>query len=142
MTAQDTSTRIWQGMRALVLDDERRGEVSEALGMSFARVKALRSLTEGPTTMRGLAERLFTDAPYTTLIVNDLEERGLVRRTVSPGDRRAKLVAVTEEGERAAAVAAKILNRPPAHFLDLAQEDLAVLDRLITRLLERGGRAG
>ena len=136
MTAQDPSARIWQGIRTLVLDDDRRREVSEALGMSFARAKALRSLTEGPTTMRGLAERLLTDAPYTTLIVNDLEERGLVRRTVSPGDRRAKLVAVTEAGERAAAVAEKILNRPPARLLDLDEEALAALDSLISRLLE------
>jgi DNA-binding MarR family transcriptional regulator len=138
MTAQDQSARIWQGMRTLVLDDDRRREVSEALGMSFARVKALRSLTQGPTTMRGLAERLLTDAPYTTLIVNDLEERGLVRRTVSPGDRRTKQVAVTEAGERAAAVAEKILNRPPARLLDLDEDDLAALDKLISKLLAAG----
>ena len=136
MTAQDQSARIWQGMRTLVLDDDRRREVSDALGMSFARVKALRSLTQGPTTMRGLAERLLTDAPYTTLIVNDLEERGLVRRTVSPGDRRAKEVAVTEAGERAAAIAEEILNRPPVRLLNLDEDELAVLDSLISRLVE------
>src|SRR3954465_8088124 len=121
MTEHEPAARIWQGMRALVLDDDRRREVSETLGMSFTRAKALLSLAQGPTTMRGLAERLFIDAPYTTLIVNDLEERGLVRRTVSPGDRRAKQVAITEAGERVAAVAEKIMHRPPARLLELAQ---------------------
>jgi DNA-binding MarR family transcriptional regulator len=141
MTEHDPAARIWQGMRALVLDDDRRREVSETLGMSFTRAKALLSLAQGPTTMRGLAERLFIDAPYTTLIVNDLEERGLVRRTVSPGDRRAKQVAITEAGERVAAVAEKIMHRPPARLLELSQDDLADLDRVITRLRVSGRSA-
>lgn len=128
--------RIWHGMRTLVLDvDDRRREVAEALGMSFVRSKALRRLLEGPMTMRGLAERLGTDAPYTTLIVDDLERQGLARRSVNPEDRRSKLVTATETGRAVAKAAEKILDRPPVRLLDLDAEDLATLDRIMARLL-------
>lgn len=134
------AVRIWEGMKLLVLDDDRRREVAVALGMSFTRSRALRRLTAGPTTMRGLADRLGTDAPYATLIVNDLEERGLVERTVNPDDRRAKLVTVTESGRRAAELANEILSRPPAALAALDPDDLAHLDRIFTRLREHSGR--
>ncbi|WP_433421292.1 MarR family transcriptional regulator [Microtetraspora malaysiensis] len=49
--------------------------------MSFIRVKALRLVATGPLTLRRLAEQLTTDPPYTTVVVADLERRGLVERT-------------------------------------------------------------
>ena len=67
----------------------------EALGLSFARMRALRRLAAQPHTLRELAEQLEADPPYVTLIVDDLEERGLVQRTPHPEDRRAKLVQLT-----------------------------------------------
>lgn len=131
-----TAQRIWAGMRTLVLDVEnRRREVAEAAGMSFIRSKALRKLLEGPVTMRGLAEKLGTDPPYTTLIVDDLERQGLVERSVNPGDRRSKLVTVTEAGRAVAEATERILDRPPLRMLDLPAGDLAALDRIVARLL-------
>ncbi|GGO89955.1 MarR family winged helix-turn-helix transcriptional regulator [Wenjunlia tyrosinilytica] len=128
--------RIWAGMRSLVLSDDRRGEVSEALGMSFIRSKALRRLVGGPLTMRELTERLSTDKPYTTLVVDDLERRGLVVRSVHPDDRRSRVVTITEEGAAAAARAEEILARPPEAMRSLAPEELEALDRMVGKLAE------
>jgi DNA-binding MarR family transcriptional regulator len=129
------ASRIYAMMRHLVLErDDRRAEVAEALGMSFIRSKALRGLADGPMKMSDLTAKLATDKPYTTLIVDDLERRGLVRRTVHPDDRRIKVVTVTEAGLAAAAVAEGILSRPPQGLLELDPEELAALDRVMAKL--------
>ncbi|WP_338051702.1 MarR family transcriptional regulator [Pseudonocardia acidicola] len=135
-TAPDTAaTRVWQRMRALVLDQhDRRREVSETLGMSFIRAKALRQVVAEPMTMRELADRLNTDPPYVTVVVDDLERRGLVRRMAHPGDRRCKVVTATSAGADAAAVAERILGRPPQALRSLCAADLAELDRILAGL--------
>src|SRR6202035_3620620 len=91
-TDADLARRAWRTMSDIVLDHDRKDAVSHALGLSFARVRALRRLAAHPLTLRELAERLAADPPYVTLIVDDLEERGLVQRMPHPKDRRAKLV--------------------------------------------------
>ena len=137
-TADDTvavASRIFATMRHLVLErDDRRAEVAEALGMSFIRSKALRRLADGPMKMSDLTAKLATDKPYTTLIVDDLERRGLVLRSVHPEDRRIKVVTVTEAGLTAAALAEGILARPPQGLLALDPEELAALDRVMAKL--------
>lgn len=80
----DLARRAWRAMSDAVLDHDRKVAVTEALGLSWTRVLALRRLVAEPGTMRALAERLAADPPYVTLIVDDLEERGLVRRTPHP----------------------------------------------------------
>lgn len=123
----DVARRAWRAMSDIVLDHNRKDAVSEALGLSFARVRALRRLAAQPLTLRELAERLGADPPYVTLIVHDLEERGLVQRTPHPEDRRSKLVQLTAAGRTAATRAAEILDEPPAALLDVPAEELAVL---------------
>lgn len=132
----ERAARTWVGMRTLVLElHDRRKEVCAELDMSFVKVKALRRLAAEPMTMRELASRLGTDAPYTTLIVHDLEKRGLVVRSTHPNDRRSKIAATTEEGAKAAALADRIIDAPPAVLRDLPEEDLAGLDRIIATLV-------
>ncbi|MEW9532210.1 MarR family winged helix-turn-helix transcriptional regulator [Microbispora sp. NPDC049125] len=131
--AGGVAERIWRGVRALVVDDnDRRKEVSAALGLSFVRVKALIVVAGGPVTLRTLADRLVTDAPYTSVVVADLERRGLVERAAHLGDRRVKVVTITPEGAAAAGRAERLLNRPPASLLALDPADLACLDRIVT----------
>jgi DNA-binding MarR family transcriptional regulator len=119
----------WEIMRELVLDNERRREVSDALGMSFARAKALRRIYKEPGTMGELATFLGIDAPYMTIVVDDLERQGLVARKPHPTDRRAKLVEATARGREAAQRARVILNRPPDELTALPEEELAALLR-------------
>lgn len=134
---EELATRAWQAMRALVLDRyDRRKQVCEALGMSFIRAKALRRIADGPMTMRELAAGLGTDPGYTTVVVDDLERRGLVTRTVSTGDRRSKIVAITPDGTDQAALAGRILGDPPGPVRDLPPDDLASLARIVTALLD------
>jgi DNA-binding MarR family transcriptional regulator len=121
-------------MSEIALDHDRKVAVSEALGLSWARVLALRALATRPHTLRALAERLAADPPYVTLMVDDLEERGLVQRMPHPDDRRAKLVKLTAAGRAAAARADAILDEPPAALRDVSAEDLTVMLRVLERL--------
>jgi DNA-binding MarR family transcriptional regulator len=130
----DLARDAWRAMSDVVLGHDRKVAVSEALGLSFARVRALRRLVAQPLTLRALAERLAADPPYVTLIVDDLEQRGLVARTPHPGDRRSKFVQLTAAGRAAAARADAILDDPPAALLDAPDEDLAALMRVLERL--------
>jgi DNA-binding MarR family transcriptional regulator len=102
--------------------------------MSFIKVKALYKLARGPLTMRELTDSLATDKPYTTLVVDFLEDRGLVERTRHPEDRRCKIVTITEKGALEAARANEILGAPPGPLLALPEQDLADLDRILAKL--------
>lgn len=133
----ELAARAWQGMRALVLDRyDRRKKVCDALGMSFIRAKALRRIVDGPMTMRELAAALGTDPPYTTVVVDDLERRGLVTRTVRAGDRRSKIVSITPDGAAQAHLAERILNDPPRPVRELPATDLEALGRILGTLLD------
>ena len=76
-------------MSELVLGNSRRREVADALGMSFGRSRALRRLARRPMSMRELADALGIDPPNATVVVDDLEAQGLVRRRRAP-DRPAR----------------------------------------------------
>jgi DNA-binding MarR family transcriptional regulator len=139
----ETAALVWRRMRDLVLyRHDRRREACELLDLSFTRTKALLHLRSGPRTMRDLAAELLTDRPYTTLIVDELERRGLVARTIHPQDRRCRLVALTAAGEEAAGLADRILNRPPPALAALPAADLAALDRVTRALAADPAMAG
>jgi DNA-binding MarR family transcriptional regulator len=134
---RDQATSAWQSMRSLVLDlHDRRSAVSDAIGMSYLRAKALRLLMNGPLPMRELGTSLVTDAPYITVIVDDLERRGLVRRQVNPGDRRSKLVRITTAGRAVARKAERIQSAPPAALAALTGAELTTLERTLRRLVD------
>jgi DNA-binding MarR family transcriptional regulator len=134
-TVEAVAERVWQNLRSLVLErNERRKETAEALGMSFFRVKALRRISAAPSRMSELAAELACDRPYLTLVVDDLEKRGLVERHQHPTDRRCKIVSATEKGHAVAAHANSILGNPPPVLRTLPPEDLATLDRIMEAL--------
>jgi DNA-binding MarR family transcriptional regulator len=128
-SAPASAGEAWDIMRELVLHNERRREVSDALGLSFGRLKALRRIDQAPVTMGELATILGIDAPYSTIVVDDLERQGLVARKPHPTDRRAKLVETTGQGKEMARQARAILNRPPAELAALPEAELAALLR-------------
>jgi DNA-binding MarR family transcriptional regulator len=84
--------------------------------------------------MSELAAELVVDKPYTTVIVDDLERRGLVVRATAPDDRRAKVVALTEQGRETARLADEILARPPQALVALPAAEMAELDGLLAKL--------
>jgi DNA-binding MarR family transcriptional regulator len=105
------------------------------LGRGSGRVKALLQLAEAPLSLSGLAEALGVDAPYATLIVDTLEERGLVERHPDPGDRRRKQVELTPAGKEAAGRMLRILHEPPPGFAVLSPSDLDTLEELVGRIV-------
>jgi DNA-binding MarR family transcriptional regulator len=134
VTEPDDLAEVWGRMMTLVLRNDVRVEVSEALGLSYIKTKALRGLLARPLAMRELAAELVTDKPYVTQIVDSLEEVGLVTRSVSPEDRRRRIVTLTESGRAAAERAQEILKRPPPALAELPPDDLATLHRILAAL--------
>jgi DNA-binding MarR family transcriptional regulator len=112
-----------------------------ALGRGSGRVRTLLGLADGPLSVARLAEASGADAPYTTLIVNELEALGLVSRTSDERDRRRKLVALTASGREAVRTAQSIIVRPPTALRGLPREDLAELRRILERLGSAAERA-
>jgi DNA-binding MarR family transcriptional regulator len=123
--------RAWTAMSALVLDNDRRREVSDAVGLSFGQIRAIRRIAPAPIAMGELAAALTVDAPYATLVVDALERQGLVERQPHPTDRRIKLVAATERGAAVAKQADEILGRPPAGLSALSAAQLEEVARLL-----------
>lgn len=137
-TRDELVGQAWERILAMLNNDERRREVSAALGMSFIKIKALRRLLSKPMPMGDLAARLAMDKPYLTQIVAALEERGLVVRTIDARDRRCRIVSLTDEGRATARRAEEILKRPPVLLTVLPEQDLAELTRILTSLPATG----
>jgi DNA-binding MarR family transcriptional regulator len=124
----------WQAMADLVLNNERRREVSEEVGLSFGKIRALRRIARLPMPMSELASLLTVDPPNLTPVVDDLERAGLVERQPHPTDRRVKLVVATAQGAALARTADAILARPPARLSTLPAEELENLVRILALL--------
>lgn len=134
----DAAREAWLIMSDLVLDHERRREVSEALGISFGRARAVRRLAQRPMSMGELAAALLIDPPNATALVDELESAGLARRRPHPTDRRAKLVEATRKGKAMARRANEILGTPPAALSELSPRDLEELRRILGSVMARG----
>jgi len=132
------SREVWTLMSDLVLDNQRRRQVSEAVGLSFARTRAVRRVAAKPMSMSELAANLGIDRPNATVVVDDLEARGLVRRRAHPTDRRAKLVEATRKGKSLARKANDILGTPPTALSSLGREELEALRRLLVSITPPG----
>jgi DNA-binding MarR family transcriptional regulator len=133
--AAETSHEVWLLISDLVLDHDRRREVSDALGISFGRARALRRLARQPMSMGELAAALGIDPPNATVLVDDLESLKLVRRRPHPTDRRAKLVEATRKGKDMARRADAILGTPPPALSALSADDLEALRRILTSVM-------
>lgn len=132
----DQSGRVWAAMRDLAENYPSKEALRAALnlGRGSGRVKALLCLAEGPLSLSALAEAVSVDAPYATLIVDNLEERNLVQRGPDPADRRRKLVALTPEGRQAAQRALRVRREPPPGFARLSPAELDLLEELVLRI--------
>jgi len=132
--ASATAREVWSLMSDLVLDNQRRREVADALGVSFGRSRAVRRLARQPMSMREFATAMGIDPPNATAVVDDLESLGLVRRRPHPTDRRAKVVEATRKGKAMARRADAILGTPPRTLSALGADDLEALQRILKRV--------
>jgi DNA-binding MarR family transcriptional regulator len=132
--SSDVAHEVWLLMNDLVLDNQRRREVSEAAGMSFGRTRAIRRVARRPMSMGELAGMLGIDPPNATALVADLESQGLVRRKPHPTDGRAKVVEATRKGKQLAERVDAILAKPPPELSGLESEDLQTLRRILEKV--------
>lgn len=135
-TSAADAAEAWLLMQDLVLDNARRREVSEALGLSFSRTRAIRRVARRPMSMGELAAALEIDPPNATTLVGDLEQLGLLTRSPHPDDRRTRLVEATPKGRALARRADEILATPPPALAGLSPKDLEALRRILTDLAE------
>jgi DNA-binding MarR family transcriptional regulator len=138
--AEDPSREVWLLMSDLVLDNERRREVADALGISFGRARALRRLARRPMSMGELAAALGIDPPNATLVVDELESLRLARRRPHPTDRRTKVVEATRKGKEMARRADAILGTPPPALSALSADDLEALRRILGSVADHDAR--
>src|SRR5688572_14960256 len=125
-------------MRVARAQRRRFREVLAPWDLSPHHARALRvvSARDG-MRLTDLAETLHIAPRSATEVADGLQERGLVERTPDPGDRRAVLLRVTDEGRRIraeidaarAADAAELFGR-------LAPDDRAELARLLRTLTD------
>lgn len=128
--------RMWRRLVELVMETrgDWRREVSEATGLPFSRVRALWRLENGARTLSELADDMGTDAPAATVLINALEQRGLVKRVPHPTDRRAKQVSLTPAGRRMLKVVEKIPDPPPDSLRCLPTAELGRLLKTLEKM--------
>ena len=84
--------------------------------------------------MGELASLLHCDNSNITWIVDKLSERGLVERRASPGDRRVKLVALTDEGAELRDELARRRAEPPPEMACAVGDELKSLGSILAKL--------
>jgi DNA-binding MarR family transcriptional regulator len=130
--------RVWNTLVGAVMDTrgDWRRRVTEATGLPFSRVRALKRLADQALTLSELAEAMTVDAPAATVAVNALEKRGLVVRSPHPTNGRIKLVSITPAGRAVVAKVKAVVERAPAAFARLSARELEVLERALSRFEE------
>jgi MarR family transcriptional regulator, temperature-dependent positive regulator of motility len=79
-----------------------RRAVPELIGIRIKEFVALVYLREsGKAAQAKLAETMMMDANNCVILLNGLEEEGLIERTRDPEDRRRHIVGITPKGQKA-----------------------------------------
>jgi DNA-binding MarR family transcriptional regulator len=101
-----------------------------------SQLRALRAITrDGVMRLSELSDHLHIAPRSTTEVVDALESRGLVQRRPDPGDRRATLVEVTEQGASVLdAIQAARVTEAERVFGRLSPADRAHLARILRAL--------
>ena len=94
-------------------------------------------LLDQPRPMGELAAMMRCDNSNRTGIVDRREERGRVRRAPAEGDRRVKLIELTEEGARLREEMARRIAEPPDPIAGLSAADQKTLRDIRRRALDR-----
>jgi DNA-binding MarR family transcriptional regulator len=110
-----------------------------ALGIDGRHYGVLAVLSElGPVSQQTLADMLAVDRSTMVAFVDELEERGYVRRGRNPSDRRAYAIELTGAGAKVQREAAALLEGCERHYLDpLTAAERRTLLELLCRLVAR-----
>ena len=133
----DPGSEAWSLIHWLMVSNKRRFmSTGGEFDLAPQQMIALRMLGAGPRKMSDLANALFCDNSNVTGIVDRLEERGLVRREAAEGDRRVKLLVLTEDGEWMREQITKRMAEPPPPIAALSEQDQRALRDILKRALE------
>jgi DNA-binding MarR family transcriptional regulator len=133
----DPGSEAWSLMHwMMVTNKQRLVTMAQKFELAPQQMIALRMLGAGPRKMSDLAQSLFCDNSNVTGIVDRLEERGLVRREAAEGDRRIRLLVLTDEGERMRVEITKRMAEPPAPIAALSEKDQRALRDILKRAVE------
>jgi DNA-binding MarR family transcriptional regulator len=130
---ESLSETFWEVARQL---RETSQETLAPWEITPAHLRALRTLKRhGTMRLSELSDHLHIAPRSTTEVVDALESRGLVRRQADPGDRRATLVELTEQGTGVLdAIRAARGTEAERVFGRLSPADRAHLARILRKL--------
>ena len=134
----DPATEAWKMVFQVITSERplRMPSVASEFGLSPMGVNVFRILEPGSELpMSALAESVGCDASNVTGIVDRLEARGLIERRDSPGDRRVKLITLTDEGAQLREQVMDRLYEPPAAIARLSRADQRALCEILARAL-------
>lgn len=140
--AADGMAAVTSLMRAQAIMLARADAVLRPLDLSFARYELLTLLSftqRGSLSMARAGTLLQVHPTSITNSVSRLEKAGLVRREPDPGDGRAVLVHLTDQGRAVAAEATKHMNEALFTRPGLPQRQLRTLFSLIRDLRRDAG---
>lgn len=104
--------RLWLRLLTCtsLIEGEIRRRLRQDFGMTLPRFDCLAQLDRacGQMTLGELSRRMMVTNGNVTLLTERLEAEGLVRRTVSPADRRVVFIAMTAAGRRTFHKVAKV----------------------------------
>jgi DNA-binding MarR family transcriptional regulator len=112
--------------------------IAQEFDLTPIQMGAVRTLApDQPVPMSELAEALHCDASNVTGLVDRLEARGLAERQGADGDRRVKMIALTEEGARVREALMARMSEPPPPLAALPAADQRTLRDVLRRALGR-----
>ena len=127
----------WALLLDLVMTERARlPQIAAEFELSPVQLHVLRVLEPGrPVAMGRLAGALGCDASNVTGVVDRLEARGLVERRSGQGDRRVRVLVVTELGTRVRSSVLARMSQPPARIAALSPTDRQALAAILRRAL-------
>jgi len=128
MAAVTSVMRVQQLLLARVED------ALKPYALTFAAYETLRLLAftrSGSLPMGKMGVRLMVHPAAVTNAVGKLEQRGLVRRQMSPDDRRVVLAVITDEGRALAEEATDALNRAAFGLPGLSRQEAAEIAAML-----------
>ena len=139
MAAVTSVMRVQQLLLARVED------ALKPYGLTFAAYETLRLLAfsrTGSLPMGKMGVRLMVHPAAVTNAVGKLEQRGLVRRQMSPDDRRVVLAVITDDGRALAEEATGALNRAAFGLPGLSREQAADVAAMLRTVRASVGDVG
>ncbi len=137
--ALNTYTKL---MRAAESVTNRTSRVMAAAGLTISQFGVLEALYhKGPLCQRDIAAKILKSSGNMTLVIDNLEKNGLVRRERDVEDRRFLTVHLTESGSQLIAkVFADVETAIVAEMASLSEDEQKTLGTLCKKLGLTGGQ--